>query len=41
MKRRAWTYTAEGHGEAADGILRTGDPAIQVDLAQVFAGLES
>jgi Uma2 family endonuclease len=41
MKKRAWTYTAEGHGEAGDGILRTGDPAIQVDLAEVFAGLES
>jgi Uma2 family endonuclease len=34
--RRAFVYTAEGGGEAKDGILRTENPEIVVPLAEVF-----
>ncbi len=35
--RRAWVYTPSGMSEAADGVLRTGDPAIEIPLAGLFA----
>ncbi|MEK7409638.1 MAG: Uma2 family endonuclease [Acidobacteriota bacterium] len=37
--RRAYVYTAEGIGEAKDGLLRTQDPELSVPLAEVFEGL--
>jgi Uma2 family endonuclease len=37
---RAWVYTSEGSREVRDGVLRTENPAIEVVLAEVFAGLE-
>jgi Uma2 family endonuclease len=39
-ERRAWVYTSEGRREAKDGILRTENPAIEVSLPDVYAGLE-
>jgi Uma2 family endonuclease len=39
--RRAWVYTVEGSREVKDGWLRTDNPAIVVDLAEIFEGLES
>ncbi len=36
--RRAYVYTAEGIGEAKDGLLRTQDPDLSVPLAEVFEG---
>lgn len=39
--RRVWAHTIEGSREIKDGILRTEDPAIEVDLTEIFAGLES
>ena len=38
--RRVWTYTLEGSREVKDGVLRTENPAIEVLLAEVFAGLD-
>jgi Uma2 family endonuclease len=38
--RRAWTYSLEGSREVKDGVLRTENPAIEVLLAEVFAGLD-
>jgi Uma2 family endonuclease len=37
---RAWAYTTDGISEVRDGILRTENPAIEVPLAKVIAGLE-
>jgi Uma2 family endonuclease len=34
--RRAYTYNPEGSREVKDGILRTGNPEIFLDLAEVF-----
>jgi Uma2 family endonuclease len=39
--RRVWVHTAEGSREVKDGILQTENPAITVDLAEIFDGLES
>ncbi len=38
--RRVWTYSIEGSRELKDGVLRTENPAIEVSLAEVFAGLD-
>jgi Uma2 family endonuclease len=38
--RRVWTYNAEGSREVKDGVLRTENPAIEILLAEVFAGLD-
>jgi Uma2 family endonuclease len=40
MNRRAWTHSFEGSREIKDGVLRTENPAIEVSLAEVFAGLD-
>jgi Uma2 family endonuclease len=39
-KRRAWTYGIGWSKEVEDGILRTENPAIEVSLVEVFAGLD-
>lgn len=39
--RRAWEYTTGGSREIKDGFLRTENPSIEVNLGEVFAGLES
>jgi len=39
--RRVWVYTTDGSREVKDGMLRTENPAIEVNLAEVFGGLES
>jgi hypothetical protein len=39
--RRAWSYTTEGSTEIKDGILRTENPDMTVDLSEIFAELES
>jgi Uma2 family endonuclease len=38
--RRVWTYTSDGSREVKDGVLRTENPAIEVFLAELFAGLD-
>jgi Uma2 family endonuclease len=38
--RRAWTYSVDGSREVKDGVLRTENPAIEILLADVFAGLD-
>ncbi len=38
--RRVWTYTSDGSREVKDGVLRTENPAIEVLLAELFAGLD-
>jgi Uma2 family endonuclease len=40
VNHRAWVYTANGVEEVQDGMLRTENPAIEVVLSEVFAGLE-
>jgi Uma2 family endonuclease len=40
VSRRVWTYTAEGIKEVTDGMLRTENPAIEVSLREIFAGLD-
>ena len=39
-KRRAWTYGVGWSKEVVDGVLRTENPAIEVSLVEVFAGLD-
>jgi Uma2 family endonuclease len=39
--RRVWVHTTEGSREVKDGILRTENPGIEIDLAAIFDGLES
>jgi Uma2 family endonuclease len=34
--RRAWVYRREGMHEAADGVLRTTNPDIEIPLAEIF-----
>jgi len=36
LTRRGYAYTSNGFAEATDGILRTGDPALEVPLSAVF-----
>ena len=38
--QRVWSYTTEGSTEIKDGILRTENPNMTVDLAEIFAELE-
>jgi Uma2 family endonuclease len=38
--RRAWTYGLGWSKEVVDGVLRTENPAIEVSLVEVFAGLD-
>jgi Uma2 family endonuclease len=39
--RRAWVYTNDGSREVKNGTLRTENPAIEVALAEVFAGFDT
>jgi Uma2 family endonuclease len=41
QSRRAWVYTTNGSVEVKDGILRTEDPVLIVNLVDIFAELES
>jgi Uma2 family endonuclease len=36
--RRVWVYTADGSREVKDGMLRTENPSLTVDLSEIFAG---
>jgi Uma2 family endonuclease len=38
--RRTRAYTSEGAVEAKDGILRTGNPSIELPLPEIFQALE-
>jgi len=38
--RRVWAHTSDGSTEIKDGMLRTEDPDITVNLAEIFAELE-
>lgn len=38
--RRVWSYRLDGRKEIKDGVLRTENPAIEILLAEVFAGLD-
>jgi Uma2 family endonuclease len=38
--RRVWSYTLDGSREVKDGVLRTENPAIEISLAEIFAGLD-
>jgi Uma2 family endonuclease len=38
--RRVWIYTPEGSREIKNGILATGNPAMTVDLAEIFSGID-
>ncbi len=40
VSRRVWTYSASGIKEVTDGMLRTENPAIEVPLNEIFAGLD-
>jgi Uma2 family endonuclease len=40
MNRRVWTCSFDGWTEVKDGVLRTENPAIEISLAEVFAGLD-
>jgi Uma2 family endonuclease len=40
IDRRVWAYNLEGNREVKDGVLRTENPAIEVSLVEVFAGLD-
>jgi len=37
---RAWVHTSDGSREAKDGILRTENPELTVNLPEIFAGIE-
>jgi Uma2 family endonuclease len=39
--RRAWFYTKDGSIEAKDGVLRTENPALAVQLAEIFAAIDA
>ena len=39
-ERRAWMYGLGWSKEVVDGVLRTQNPAIEVSLVEVFAGLD-
>ena len=34
--RRVWACTKDGNTEIRDGVLRTGDPSLEVPLAEIF-----
>jgi Uma2 family endonuclease len=34
--QRAWACTTDGNTEIRDGVLRTGDPSLEVPLAEIF-----
>jgi len=38
--RRAWSYSKTGSTEILDGILRTEGPALEIPLAEIYAGLD-
>lgn len=40
INRRVWSYSLDGRKEIKDGVLRTENPAIEILLAEVFAGLD-
>jgi Uma2 family endonuclease len=40
VDRRAWTYSIGANREVTDGMLRTGNPSIEVSLTEIFAGLD-
>ena len=37
--RRAWVYTSEGSREIKDGLLRTENPSLTINLAEIFASI--
>jgi Uma2 family endonuclease len=38
--RRVWVYTAEGSREVKDGVLRTENPSLMVNLSEIFSGID-
>jgi Uma2 family endonuclease len=38
--RRVWTFTTDGSREIKDGVLRTDNPSLTVDLAEIFSGID-
>ena len=40
FERRVWTYGVEGATDVKTGVLRTENPAIEVLLSEIFAGLD-
>lgn len=38
--RRAWVHTTDGSREVKDGILRTENPELIVNLPEIFAGID-
>jgi len=38
--RRAWIHTKDGAREATDRVLKTENPALNVPLAEIFAGVD-
>jgi Uma2 family endonuclease len=38
--RRVWAYTTDGSREIKDGVLRTENPSLRVDLAEIFSGID-
>jgi len=38
--RRVWVHTSDGSCEAKDGILRTQNPELIVNLPEIFAGID-
>jgi Uma2 family endonuclease len=39
--RRAWSFTKDGSTEIRDGVLRTGNPALIIPLAEIFGELQA
>jgi Uma2 family endonuclease len=39
--RRVWAYATEGSREIKNGILRTENPALTIDLAEIFSGIDN
>ena len=40
ISRRVWAYSSDGSREIKDGMLRTENPTLTVDLAEIFLGID-
>lgn len=38
--RRVWVYTTDGGREVKDGVLRTENPSLTVNLSEIFSGID-
>ncbi len=40
VDRRVWVYTTDGSREVKDGVLRTENPSLTVNLSEIFDGID-